>query len=137
MSIKRLTIQFDDSEDKHSITDIPDALKKKRDISETSQPTSIPDSDRIDSDQAVKPPSPPARTGRTYADFLFESKDDPRLMTSVLILLPVGIFAFAGDIDKFEDLLLPGVTGLALVVVWFGIPLLYKLSKYLISRIKR
>ena len=106
-----------------SLTSAPEPLTKYQ---ETGQTDSTPDAGALVATEATEssPDTPPRHRhlGRTYADFVSESYENPRVMAVVLTFVP---FPFLAWMDK--GMLISVAVAAILNTVWFGFPLMEKL----------
>lgn len=136
MAIKRLTIELDDSIDSDESTAPPSESKgqefteaKKYSLTGTpghdyAEETTLPDNES----------APPITTGRTFADLFSEFANNSRAMATTLTFIPFIIFV--AKIDSIESIKYPVITGIILNSVYFGVPMLAGVSRWVLSKLK-
>lgn len=126
MAIKRVTIELDDTPDRVSPTTVPESLrpKKAHDLKQK-ESTAIPQIEDTAETSLERPNLPAGRVvGRTTADLVADFANNPRAMATILVFIP--FIPFVPKINQLADLLIPGVIGILLNLVWFGVPLLHR-----------
>ncbi len=126
MSIKRVTIELDDSVDTVTPTKAPPSLARQNKIKRTSStPSGIPDYDNDANEDKQIIYSASKQTGRTFPDLISEFIENPRAMATILMFAPFIIFV--SKIDGIAKLKYPIIVGGILNAVWFAVPLLGRL----------
>jgi len=134
MSIRRLTIELDDSVDRTSPTKVPDSLipsrqeKIDKDITPSSLPTHYEEENDTEEVIAYKA----KQTGRTFPDLIAEFIDNPRAMSTILMFVPFIIFI--PKIDSIISFKYPIFTGVLLNLVWFLVPPICKIASYIFKK---
>jgi hypothetical protein len=124
MAVRRVTIELDDVPDSAKRTSSPDSLLPKEDlVPEAKGKTDIP-SRQTDYTKESDSPTPPAncgqeKIGRTPWDLVFAFVNRHELMPTLLFALAFTISI--KRIEKPSDLWIPGLIGLVLNSIWFGI----------------
>lgn len=134
MAIKRFTVEFDDSTDGQKATASP-LVKAEQDYSESKKqeltsPGQYGYEEDTESSQEVS--APQVTTGRTFPDLISEFVNNPRAMATTLMFVPFIIFV--AKIDSLEALKYPVITGLILNFVWFGIPAINNIYRWLFKK---
>ena len=137
MAIKRLTIELDDSPESQKATTPPTAHQeqefteaKKHGLTGTpeyavAEETTLPE----------KSGQPPVTFGRTFTDLLSEFANNPRAMATALMIVPFVIFA--AKIDSIESIKYPVITGAIFNAMWFGVPIVIGLFRWILRQFKK
>lgn len=122
MAIKRLTIEIDDLVDNTSPTQVPETLVKstkepsKGDNTPATIPTDYPEGNETEQPSTFRS----NQTGRTWADLIIDFRDDSRVISTLLTVLPFVIFVT--KIDSINSMKYPLVVSIILNFVWFAVP---------------
>jgi hypothetical protein len=103
-----------------------EAPKRLTEQQEKGEPDATPDAKELvvtgGTQTSLDTPAPHRHIGRTYADFVSESYENPRVMAVVLTFVP---FPFLAWID--HGVLISITVAAILNGVWFGFPLIERL----------
>ena len=132
MAIRRVTIELDDSADNNRTTTVPTSLTKrgpietkKRDLTDVT----VYEEKVEEAEPPEGAPSVPITIGRTFPDLVSEFINNPRAMATILMFAPFIVFVV--KIDSTAALKYPVITGAILNAVWFGIPVLMSIWRWL------
>ena len=122
---------FEEIDDGLSISDptqFPSLTNKENDqISNNMNSTEIPDSKQQDE----KKLSTSSVIGRTFSDLIFESLNNLKVITIILLFSPFPFFA--SNISCFKDMKYPLVIGIGLTTVWYTSSII----KWIISKLNK
>jgi hypothetical protein len=127
MAIKRIIYEMDSSPDIQKVTIAPSSLVERSDQSliKKSFPTDIPTAEKYDEiPQTNESEISTRHIGRTFADLISASINNPRIMITLLIFAPFPFYA--SHISKIYDILYPILYGSFLAIVWFVIGIFYR-----------
>lgn len=136
MAIKRVTIELDDSPEGDKST-APPSTQKQQEFTEAKKHSLTGTPDYKYSEETTLPnnqPTAPITTGRTFPDLISEFANNSRAMATTLIFVPFIIFV--AKIDNIESLKYPVITGIILNTVWFGVPVITNLARWLFNKFK-
>lgn len=124
MAVKRVVVEFDDSPDPERGTSLPpafgaEASPETTDLHATDLPERQPDYGGALEGDAPRRPATSETVGRTFPDLVHDFAFRPECPAVALFTLAVAIFS--PQIHKPSDLVLPGIVGVALNILWFGI----------------
>lgn len=136
MAIKRVIYEVDDSPGEAVPTHFPDALRSAPVPDyQPKQITGTPAvNDTEDNQPRAAAPAQKASHGRTYSDLVVELQHSPRAMATVLTI--IGFAPFVMRLAKAEDVILPLIVSAILNAVWFGVPVLTALFRWLCERFR-
>jgi hypothetical protein len=128
MAIRRVTFEMDDTIDKNPRTSVPSSLVSGKEIMKKREEnmTQSPDTEDIDTESTLKGGIPKIH-GRTWSDLIHESKNTPRDMATLFIIIPFVIFV--SKIDSIESFKYPIALGIVLNIIWFGVSYFTKKNK--------
>lgn len=128
MAIRRVTFEIDDAMDKNPGTSVPPSLIGGKEIMKKREETMTqsPNTEHTDT-ESTQTGGITRIHGRTWSDLIHESKNTPRDMATLFIIIPFVIFI--SKINSIESFKYPIALGVVLNIIWFGVSFLTKKNK--------